>query len=108
VIILTTVQSNSKSIGFLKNDKRLNVSLTRAQSLMIIIGNSNTLRTSPMWSKFVEYCEKNGSVVYPKNEKNDNILSSILPDSKLTIKKDENKKKNNRRGSKSKISQIRY
>lgn len=43
IIIFSTVKSHS-GIGFLKNEKRLNVCITRAKSLLIIIGNANTLQ----------------------------------------------------------------
>ncbi|KAG9091395.1 hypothetical protein FRC07_011863, partial [Ceratobasidium sp. 392] len=44
VIIFTTVRSNtSADIGFLEDERRLNVALTRAQLGRIIIGNENTL-----------------------------------------------------------------
>ncbi|CAE6538465.1 unnamed protein product [Rhizoctonia solani] len=44
VIIFTTVRSNpSGDIGFLEDERRLNVALTRAQLGRIIIGNEDTL-----------------------------------------------------------------
>ena len=51
VIILTTVRSNPDylqqdqvaKIGFLKNRKRFNVAITRAQALLIVIGNPEIL-----------------------------------------------------------------
>lgn len=45
VIIFTTVRSNNNNdIGFLQDERRLNVALTRAQLARIIVGNENTLR----------------------------------------------------------------
>ncbi|CAE6466866.1 unnamed protein product [Rhizoctonia solani] len=44
IIIFTTVRSNSSGdIGFLEDERRLNVALTRAQLGRIIIGNEDTL-----------------------------------------------------------------
>ncbi|CCO32890.1 RNA-dependent RNA polymerase 2 Short=AtRDRP2 [Rhizoctonia solani AG-1 IB] len=44
VIIFTTVRSNSSGdIGFLEDERRLNVALTRAQLGRIIVGNEDTL-----------------------------------------------------------------
>jgi superfamily I DNA and/or RNA helicase len=44
VIIINTVRSNpSGKIGFLKDEKRMNVAMSRARELLIIIGNSETL-----------------------------------------------------------------
>ena len=45
IIIYSTVRSSDKSrrIGFLKSEARLNVSFSRAQSLLIIVGDLNFL-----------------------------------------------------------------
>lgn len=46
IIIYSTVRSNNKGIiGFLKSDERLNVSLSRAQSLLIITGDLDFLHS---------------------------------------------------------------
>ncbi|XP_055676657.1 putative helicase mov-10-B.1 [Lutzomyia longipalpis] len=52
VIILTTVRSQKRSLGFLSDPKRLNVALTRAKGLLIIVGNPETLSYDKNW-KFV-------------------------------------------------------
>ena len=57
IIILSTVRSNTKTFGFLRSSKRLNVALTRAQSLLIIIGNPITLKLNEIWKKFILHCE---------------------------------------------------
>lgn len=59
IIILTTVRSNTRHVGFLRNEKRLNVAITRAKSLLIIIGNSSTLQKCVIWNKFIAYCHEN-------------------------------------------------
>lgn len=47
IIIYSTVRSNSgKNIGFLKSAERLNVSLSRAQSLLIITGDMDFLQSA--------------------------------------------------------------
>ena len=51
VVILSTVRSNTDyvqldhraRIGFLKDRRRFNVAITRAQALLIVIGNPNIL-----------------------------------------------------------------
>lgn len=63
IIIMSTVRSGSKHVGFLRNEKRLNVSLTRAKCLLIIVGNSVTLQKCPIWNKFIAYCIKNHAIV---------------------------------------------
>jgi superfamily I DNA and/or RNA helicase len=62
VIILSTVRSNpARKIGFLSNQRRANVSLTRAYQVIIVIGNSETLNSDYFWGEIVEYFDKAGS-----------------------------------------------
>ncbi|XP_062855111.1 putative helicase mov-10-B.2 [Trichomycterus rosablanca] len=68
VIIVSTVRSNSEyveidehfNIGFLKNEKRFNVAVTRARSLLIVVGNPIILSTDPAWCRFIDYCTDEG------------------------------------------------
>lgn len=57
------MRSQTQHVGFLRNEKRLNVALTRAQSLLIVIGNSVTLQKSLIWNKFIAYCFNNKAIV---------------------------------------------
>ncbi|KAK9404575.1 putative helicase MOV-10 [Crotalus adamanteus] len=67
VVLISTVRSSSNyfgideefNLGFLNNPKRLNVSLTRAKALLIIVGNPITLSKDPYWNEFLEYCKAN-------------------------------------------------
>ncbi|XP_065080260.1 putative helicase MOV-10 [Ochlerotatus camptorhynchus] len=56
IMILTTVRSGTTGVGFLSNVKRLNVALTRAKALLIVIGNPQTLQQDPNWFEFIRYC----------------------------------------------------
>ncbi|XP_066500136.1 putative helicase mov-10-B.2 [Hoplias malabaricus] len=64
VIIVSTVRSSSEymkldadfNIGFLNNEKRFNVAMTRAKSLLIVVGNPILLSSDPTWARFIEYC----------------------------------------------------
>ena len=64
IIIYSTVRSSGKStrIGFLKSEARLNVSLSRAQSLLIIVGDLNFLNNPRIngnkFPEIIEYIEK--------------------------------------------------
>uniref|UniRef100_A0A4W4DXA2 RNA helicase n=1 Tax=Electrophorus electricus TaxID=8005 RepID=A0A4W4DXA2_ELEEL len=68
VIIVTTVRSNSEhismdiqyNIGFLKNEKRFNVAMTRPRALLIVVGNPIILSSDPTWGRFIEYCTAEG------------------------------------------------
>lgn len=45
IIIISTVKSRDH-VGFLKSEKRLNVCITRAKSLLILVGNADTLQVT--------------------------------------------------------------
>lgn len=82
VIIISTVRSGQQDIGFLNNPKvsiyimqhiyasqliwfffqRLNVLLTRAQSLMILVGNPNVLQKDRNWYDVLKRLTKLGVV----------------------------------------------
>ncbi|XP_058836477.1 putative helicase mov-10-B.1 [Topomyia yanbarensis] len=63
IIILSTVRSNCKTVGFLDNVKRLNVAITRARALMIIVGDPIMLERDKHWRQLVNYCRKNDAIV---------------------------------------------
>lgn len=68
VILISTVRSCdeyipydiSHSLGFVACPKRLNVALSRAKSLMVIVGNPNLLCQDVYWRSVVKYCRENG------------------------------------------------
>ncbi|CAJ1085149.1 putative helicase mov-10-B.1 [Xyrichtys novacula] len=68
VIIVSTVRSHRKmtekdqrfTLGFIRNEKRFNVAMTRAQALLIVVGDPRALRTDLMWNKFIHYCCREG------------------------------------------------
>lgn len=62
VMILTTVRSGTNGVGFLSNTKRLNVALTRAKALLIVIGNPVTLQQDVNWYEFIRYCYHNNAI----------------------------------------------
>ncbi|XP_063695847.1 putative helicase MOV-10 [Culicoides brevitarsis] len=65
VIILSTVRSFTKSIGFLDNPKRLNVSITRAKALLVVVGNPYTLQLDRNWFHLIKFCKENGACAGP-------------------------------------------
>lgn len=59
IIIISLVRSNDNGdIGFLRDMRRLNVSLTRAKKKLIIIGNRQTLESNKDYKEFLEFCEQ--------------------------------------------------
>ncbi|KAL4475502.1 hypothetical protein ABPG72_013326 [Tetrahymena utriculariae] len=65
IIIFTTVRVNSKQewrenmIGFLQDERRMNVALTRAKYCLIVLGHADTLNSNPVWGSFVDFMAKN-------------------------------------------------
>ncbi|CAH0563349.1 unnamed protein product [Brassicogethes aeneus] len=73
VIIVSAVRSKRELIefdekfdlGFLSNPKRFNVAVTRAKSLVILVGNGDILQYDRCWRKYIEYCIENNSKIGP-------------------------------------------
>jgi len=63
VIIISTVRSNAghvtadirHALGFVANSRRFNVAITRAQAMLIVVGNPDTLGLDPLWRAFLNY-----------------------------------------------------
>uniref|UniRef100_A0A182Y9E8 Uncharacterized protein n=1 Tax=Anopheles stephensi TaxID=30069 RepID=A0A182Y9E8_ANOST len=62
VIIISTVRSNRTTVGFLADARRLNVALTRAQALTIIVGNPANLMKDRTWYKFLKLIRANKAI----------------------------------------------
>uniref|UniRef100_A0AAQ4QBB5 RNA helicase n=1 Tax=Gasterosteus aculeatus aculeatus TaxID=481459 RepID=A0AAQ4QBB5_GASAC len=88
IIMVSTVRSSVNyvkmdkdfSIGFLSNEKRFNVALTRARSLLIVVGNPVILNKDPTWEKFISYCvQENGytGFHFDDAEGEDDIVSRL-------------------------------
>ncbi|KAJ7054531.1 P-loop containing nucleoside triphosphate hydrolase protein [Mycena amicta] len=68
VIIVSTVRSSREfvnydlrhTLGFVANPRRFNVTVTRAQSLLIVVGDPNVLGLDPLWRAFLNYVYING------------------------------------------------
>lgn len=71
VVIMSAVRSTVKhvssdirhSLGFVACPARLNVALTRARALLIVIGNPHVLSRDPYWRKTLAYCVENDAYI---------------------------------------------
>ncbi|XP_061909188.1 putative helicase mov-10-B.1 isoform X2 [Entelurus aequoreus] len=93
VILVSTVRSNRQytdfdkkfSLGFVTNEKRFNVAITRAQALLIVVGNPWVLRTDRVWRCFIDYCRESGGYDPDHVEEEDNVIARL---SVLSVKID--------------------
>lgn len=94
IIILNLVRSNKKhEVGFLADKRRLNVAVTRAKRMCVLICDSSTVNNDKFINKMTEYFTKNSLQI----EINFNIfdhkeIEDIQLESDLTAQKNEKKK----------------
>ena len=56
MIIISAVRSNlNGDVGFLNNFRRMNVAITRARKLVILVGDALTLEKDPFLKDLLEY-----------------------------------------------------
>ncbi|KAH9041520.1 P-loop containing nucleoside triphosphate hydrolase protein, partial [Lactarius deliciosus] len=65
VIIFATTRTNSevdrrRALGFLQNRQRMNVAITRAQALLIVVGDPEVLGKDELWRTFLNYAYLRG------------------------------------------------
>jgi len=79
IIFISTVRSSMElveedyyfKLGFLKNPKRFNVSVTRAKALLVVVGNPNILWHDKQWYQLLQYCRDNRAykgIPYPDGD----------------------------------------
>jgi ATP-dependent RNA/DNA helicase IGHMBP2 len=62
IIILTLVRSNpERTLGFLRDTRRMNVAMTRARRKLIVIGDSATFGEDPFYSAFLDHVDSLGA-----------------------------------------------
>lgn len=87
IIIISTVRAQHSlllhdrryKLGFIKNEKRFNVALTRAMSKLIIIGCPNVLRYDTNWLKYIEFCEQRNAYFGAKfDRRTDEVKQEVI------------------------------
>ena len=61
VILLSLVRSNDQGeVGFLSDTRRMNVAMTRARRLLIVVGDSATIGRHKFYEAFLDYVQTHG------------------------------------------------
>lgn len=99
IIIFSTVRASQSEdaqnlIGFLQDERRMNVALTRAKFVLIIVGNAQTLCTNLRWSQLLDFIStKNGYTRVDDQQDNKDFMhqyfSNSLPKSQRVYVKSE-------------------
>ncbi|XP_069963997.1 putative helicase MOV-10 [Bactrocera oleae] len=63
IVIISFVRSFTNNLGFLESRNRLNVALSRARSLLILIGNPRTLSINSDFKNIIELCQVQKTLV---------------------------------------------
>jgi predicted DNA helicase len=64
IILISFVRSNKEKIlGFLSDLRRLNTAITRAKRKLICVGDSETLKTHPVYARFIDFIKEKGVAV---------------------------------------------
>ncbi|CAE7547861.1 mov10b.1 [Symbiodinium microadriaticum] len=71
VIIISTVRTAADfaeydsryNLGFVSSAKRMNVAVTRAKALLIVIGSPDILWHDPNWRELIRHCVSNGGYI---------------------------------------------
>lgn len=102
-IILSLVRSNSRGeVGFLADERRINVAITRARRHLCVVCDRQTCKTNPFLKSFLDYCDLFGEVKsgfdYSNNEMNNEVASDFnfedIKFQKLKINESKKKKTN--------------
>lgn len=76
VVLLCVRASDSRSIGFLSDARRMNVALTRARFGMVVLGNPRALSKNRLWNSLLTHYRERGCLVEGPL---DNLLLLMVP-----------------------------
>ncbi|XP_017124500.1 putative helicase MOV-10 [Drosophila elegans] len=77
-IIIASLVRSFANMGFMRNPRRVNVLLSRAKSLLILVGNPVTLRHHRDFKSIINSCKTQGTYLFKKKNSQDRPL--FLPD----------------------------
>ncbi len=80
-IVLSLVRSNSRGeVGFLSDQRRINVAITRARRHLCVVCDSQTCKSNPFLKSFLDYCDKFADVRSGFDYVNANVVSGQTAD----------------------------
>eukprot|EP00400_MALV-I_sp_L67-5_P000339 gene339-716_t len=80
VVVLSLVRSNhGNNVGFLADERRLNVAVTRAKKHVFVIGNAETISKTKVLKSMTDYAEANGFVFSAEMLANDECMELAGP-----------------------------
>jgi len=91
-IIISTVRTNK--VGFLSDERRLNVAITRARFGMIICGNSDLLIRDKNWRKLIQFYKDNES----SRRGHETIFEDFIQNKNFNKNQNSKKPKNGKKG----------
>lgn len=71
IVLLSTVRTEERfycsdkhfGLGFLQCEKRMNVAISRARSLLVVYGKAEILKTDHNWNQLIDFAVRNGTFV---------------------------------------------
>ena len=61
VVIFSAVRTRKRGgIGFVADERRINVGLTRARSSLLVLGNAHALEKDAVWASLIQHCRSSG------------------------------------------------
>ncbi|KAH8254489.1 hypothetical protein KR032_010432, partial [Drosophila birchii] len=86
-IIIASLVRSFANMGFMRNPRRVNVLLSRAKSLLILVGNPVTLRHHRDFKLIIKECKRQGTYLFKK--KDSQQRPQFLPDTNEDESSDE-------------------
>jgi len=85
IVLLSLTRSNPSFIpsdlksnaGLYRQPKRMNVALTRALQMLVVVGNPHTMEQDPYWSKWLKFCIRHGLYYHSNKDDNDGSFNQI-------------------------------